>query len=181
MKRVLAGSLTAVVMGLLLWAGSRRPGPVAETSGAKPSGPETRIQRLLEDSARGDVASYLACFGGRLRARLERELAERGRDAFASDLKRAAEARRSHATFAPEPDGTDAARVTVETVYPDRNERQTYRLVQGADGWLVTEVETVRSHEPKAKYGAPATYQEPEGPPVQAGLTVETGQDQTTP
>lgn len=182
MKRALAGGLTVVIMGLLLWAGARRPEspkPAAEPAAAEApnpaSGAEARIQRLLEDSARGDVAAYLAGFGGTLRQRLERESAERGRDAFADDLKRAAATRKSHATFAPEPEGPDAARVTVETVYPDRNERQTYRLEQGPDGWLVTAVETVRSHQPKAKYGTPASYQEPEGPPVQPGLTVETG------
>ncbi|MDR3637013.1 MAG: hypothetical protein P4L84_24630 [Isosphaeraceae bacterium] len=185
MKRFVAGGLTIAIMGLLLWAGARRPEPVP--SSAEPgtveappnpaSGAEARIQKLLEDSARGDVSAYLAGFGGPLRERLEREMAERGRDAFAGDLKRAAAARKSHATFAPETEGADAARVTVETVYPDRNERQTYRLEQGPDGWLVMDVETVRSHQPKAKYGSPASYQEPEGPPVQPGLTVETGEE----
>lgn len=181
MKRLLAGGLTVAIMGLLLWAGARRPAStpqtdagVTETSNPA-SGAETRIQKLLDDAARGDVPAYLADFGGPLRQRLERELSERGDAAFATDLKRAAAARKSHATFAPEPDGANAARITVETVYADRNERQTYRLEQGADGWLVTDVETVRGHQPTAKYGSPASYQEPEGPPVQPGLTVETG------
>jgi hypothetical protein len=183
MKRALAAGLTAAIMGALLWAGARRPAPTAAPGPAEAAaeapgpaaGAEARVQKLLEDAARGDVPAYLAGFGGPLRDRLAREASERGRDAFAADLRRAAAARKSHATFAPEPDGPDAARVTVETVYPDRNERQTYRVEQGADGWLVTAVETVRSHQPKAKYGSPASYQEPEGPPVQPGVTVETG------
>ena len=183
MKRALAGALTVAIMALLLWAGTRRPGPSGASepgTAAVPDpsqGAEARIQKLLDDAARGDVAAYLAGFGGSLRQRLERERDERGRDAFADDLRRAAAARKSHATFAPEPEGEDAARVTVETVYPDRNERQTYRLERGTDGWHVTDVETVRSHQPAAKYGSAASYEEPEGPPVQPGVTVETGGD----
>jgi hypothetical protein len=181
MRRALAAGLTVVIMGLLLWGGARRPAPNPSpeaTTADTPSparGADARIQKLLEDAARGDVSAYLAAFGGPLRQRLERELAERGRAAFADDLQRAAAARKSHATFAPEPEGPSAARITVETVYLDRNERQTYRLEQSAEGWVVTAVETIRSHQPKAKYGAPASYQEPEGPPVQPGLMVETG------
>lgn len=181
MKRLLAGGVTIAIMGLLLWTGARQTSvtPQADTSVAEAPTPargaEGRIQKLLEDASRGDVRAYLADFGGPLRQRLERERTERGEAAFAADLKRAAAARKSHATFAPEPDGDTTARVTVETVYADRNERQTYRLEAGPDGWLVTEVETVRGHEPKFKYGSPASYQEPEGPPVQPGLTVETG------
>jgi hypothetical protein len=91
---------------------------------------------------------------------------------FADDLKRAARSRKSHAIFAVEPEGNVTARVTVETVYPDRNERQTYHLAQEAGGWLVNDVETVRSRVPKSRYGMPASYEEPEGVPVQ-GLAVQ--------
>ena len=118
------------------------------------------------------MSAYLDCFRGPLRDRLRREVDERGRDAFAADLRRAARSRKSHAVFAVEPEGEDAARVTVETVYPDRNERQTYHLTREGGGWLVVDVETVRSQVPKAKYGTQASYQEPEGVPVQ-GLAVQ--------
>ena len=131
-----------------------------------------RLGSLLESAWNGDVAGYLDCFSGPLRERLEREVNERGRDVFAADLKRAARSRKSHAIFAVEPEGAAAARITVETVYPDRNERQTYHLAQETGGWLVNDVETVRSQVPKARYGMPASYQEPEGVPVQ-GLAVQ--------
>jgi hypothetical protein len=143
---------------------------------------EARVNTLLEGAWSGDVPAYLDSFGGPLRDRLGREVEERGRDAFAADLKRAAQSRKSHAVFSAEPESDDVARVAVETVYPDRNERQTYRVDRGPSGWLVTEVETVRSHQPKAKFGTPASYQEPEGVPVQGmspnvGLSVETGDE----
>lgn len=186
MKRVLAGGITVVVMSLLAWSGIRRPlapppGP-AEGRTEAPNPAEARVHALLESAWNGNVADYLAAFDGPIRQRLEREIGERGRDAFAADLRAAARARKSHAVFAAEPDGDETARVTVETVYPDRNERQTYRIDRKPGGWLVTEVETVRSHQPKAKYGAQASYEAPEGVPVQTpGITVETGEAAAEP
>jgi hypothetical protein len=189
MRRLAAALVTIALMGLLLWTGVRRPArpPEPEVTTPEPrsnpaEGAEARIDALLESAWSGDVAAYLASFGGPIRQRLERQIEERGRAAFADDLRRAARSRKSHAVFAVEPEGADSARVAVETVYPDRNERQTFRLERAADGWLVTEVDTIRSQVPKAKYGAPATYQEPEGAPVPSGgLTVETGEETLGP
>ena len=113
-----------------------------------------------------DVEGYLAAFTGSLRDRLEREARERGRDGFADDLRRAAGARKSHALFAAEPDGPDACRIVVEAVYPDRNERQTYRLEHTPSGWLVAAVDSVRSRSPEEKYGSPAGFVGSEGLPV---------------
>jgi hypothetical protein len=185
MRRLAAAIVTMALMGLLLWTGLRPPARSLESGAMAPEarinpaeGAEARIDALLESAWSGDVSAYLASFGGPIRQRLEREIDERGRAAFADALRRAARARKSHAVFAVEPEGPDSARIAVETVYPDRNERQTFRLERGAGGWLVTEVETIRGQVPKARYGTPATYQEPEGVPVQTGgLTVETGDE----
>jgi hypothetical protein len=178
MKRIVAGVLTAALMGVLLYVGAKRPGGTsplgtsASPGDNKPDPAEARVATLLRTAGEGDVAGYLNCYGGTLRERLEREVNERGRDVFAADLKRAARSRKSHAIFAVEPEGEAAARIVVETVYPDRNERQTYHLAEQAGLWLVNDVETLRSQVPKARYGTPATYQEPEGVPVQ-GLAVQ--------
>jgi hypothetical protein len=198
MKRIVAALMTIALMGLLLWSGSRKgagpAGPGTDSNGNTdasnrtgsgrstnltistnvPDPAEVRLKTLLDAAWRGDVAAYLDGFGGPLRERLRREVDERGRDVFAADLKRAARSRKSHAIFGVEPEGQGAARITVETVYPDRNERQTYHLTQepSAGGWLVTDVETIRSQVPKARYGTMASYQEPEGVPVQ-GLAVQ--------
>jgi hypothetical protein len=177
MKRIIAGLLTVALMGVLLWSGRNRSATPAvseanRTGSNAPDPAELRLGSLLESALNGDVTGYLNCFSGPLRQRLDREVSERGRDVFAADLKRAAQSRKSHAIFAVEPEGAGAARITVETVYPDRNERQTYHLAQETGGWFVNDVETVRSQVPKARYGMPASYQEPEGVPVQ-GLAVQ--------
>jgi hypothetical protein len=176
MKRLLAGLVTVALMGVLIRAGLRDSGAGAnqenttisssEESGSS-SNPDDRVRSLLADASTGDVSAYLAAFAPSLRARFEREVNEKGQAAFAESLRSAAKARKSHAVFAPEADGPDASKVVVEAVYPDRNERQTYRLERIEGGWLVADVETVRGHRPQAKFGTPASYQEPEGVPVQ--------------
>jgi hypothetical protein len=186
MRRALAGLLTLVLMAFLLWSGARRgpdpspadearatPAPAARPADRSPA--EGRVRDLLAAAAEGDVPAYLDSFAEPLRGRLAREVEGRGREAFAADLKSASLARKGHAVFAAEPDGPAAALVTVESVYPDRNERQTYRVEQTPAGWLVAGVEPVKSRQPAAKYGAPAAYLAPEGPPVPGGVTVETG------
>ncbi len=170
MKRILAGLLTLVLMVVMAWAGLRRnavtPGPRGENDGLiKPA--EARVHALLQSASEGDVRAYLAAFDGPLLQRLEHEVDARGREAFAADLRRAARLRKSRAVFAADFEGEDVASVAVETVYPDRIERQTFRLGRKPQGWFVTEVTTARGHEPKSKFGSAAGFHEPEGVPVQ--------------
>jgi hypothetical protein len=194
MKSIVAGLVTVLILAAMLVIGSRNGVRVVEPD---PQGARTRaeeaaspaeetVRGLLRSGEGGDVASYLAMFTDPLKTRLEREVEGRGRVEFADDLKRAAAARKSHAVFAAEPEGDDAARVAVETVYPDRNERQVYRVEKTADGWRIADVAMVRSHQPAAKFGTPASYIAPEGvpiqtPPPEGGLTVETGDDADMP
>jgi hypothetical protein len=123
---------------------------------------------LLECAGRGDIPGYLSSFRGALRERLKHRVEELGSEAFAAELRRFGELKRSHAVFAPEPDGTDSetVRVDVETTFADRIERQTYHLKPFDAGWLVTEVERARDEIPKNAVGSWARYGEPEGVPV---------------
>jgi hypothetical protein len=184
MRRRLAALGSLIIMTVVFWAGLRRLGSPGDGSPLAPpdAGPAVRppvldsdlgsawdrIEALLDSAQRGDVAGYLAAFDGPLRARLEREAGERGRTAFAAELRRAAEARKSHATFAPVPDGEGGgtARITVESTFADRIERRVYRLVRGDGGWLITDVDAAGDRIPKNPLGSLATFQEPEGVPV---------------
>jgi hypothetical protein len=193
MKQIVAGILTALILGTMLVLGPRgtvhmvpSDPQAVETQGDIGGNPaEQTVLRLLRSGEAGDVNGYLAAFTDPLKSRLEREVEGRGDSAFADDLKRTAAARKSHAVFAAEPDGDAIARVTVETIYLDRNERQTYRVEMTPSGWRVAAVTTVRSHRPAVKFGSPASYIAPEGVPVQVppggGLTVETGDDPDPP
>lgn len=186
MKRALAAVLTLAVLGLLMWSSLRRDsipnagppsadgglGPVSVAPSENVESPIAGTVRVLLERARaGDIDGYLSQFSGPLRARLEREVAETGREGFATALRAASAARKGHAIFAPEAAGPDAARVVLESVYPDRNERQTFELARTDEGWRVVNVDSARGHEPSGRYGEPATFQGPEGNPLagQAG------------
>jgi hypothetical protein len=184
MKRVAAALITAIIMTLMTWTALSQPRfpriatKVAEAdfgsqdstlpATARFEGATSCIEGLLVSARAGDVASYLAAFGGPLRDRLAREADEIGRDIFALQLRRASQARKSHAIFTPESEGGsgDGARIVVESTFADRIERQTFRLEHAPNGWLITETETAREHVPKTPFGSLAKYQEPEGPPV---------------
>jgi hypothetical protein len=189
MKRLLAGLCTATIIGLMMWIGlGRSPSSTERASDSETGSPyqnprihdarlqdqvrlqgaTDQIERLLASAREGDASSYLNAFGGALRARLEREADENGRDAFAVGLRKAGLARKSHAIFTPEREGDrdDAARITVESTFADRLERQTFHLARADRGWLVIEVETAREQVPPHAPGSPATFAEPEGIPV---------------
>ncbi len=180
-RRILAGIATVALLGLMLAVGGRRPtsGLVSLRNAESDSlqTPEARLGALLDDARAGDVDAYLDAYAEPLRSRIAREADEAGRIAFGNELRRSAAARQGHALFAPEPDGPDAVRIAVEMVYPDRNERQVYRLERGPDGWRVAAVEAARGRSPAARFGTPATYGEPEGVPVQGLAPPDPAQD----
>jgi hypothetical protein len=175
-KQLIAGILTLVIAGVLLWTGRRgglpqsAPGQDSTESSRFRDEPALAAEAILRDTLdaarNGDVVAYLSSFAGAIRHRLDQNVEERGRAAFANDLKQAARARKGHAIFAPEPDGPDAYVITVESIYPDRNERQAYRLERSSGSWRITAVETARGRTPSNKYGEPAEYQAPEDVPV---------------
>ena len=118
------------------------------------------------------MQGYLTAFTGSLRDRLEREARERGRDGFADDMKRCCRCPQGPRHLRRGADGPDSCRIVVESVYPDRNERQTYRLERAASEWLVTTVDSVRSRSPAEKYGSPSGFVGTEGLP---GAVTEQG------
>ena len=177
MKRVIAGVLTLLIAGVLLWTGRRREPQlestrapfVSSTAQEEPAWAAEEFLRGTLDAARkGEVAAYLSSFGGALRQRLQHDVEQRGEAAFTADLQRAAQVRKSHALYAPEPDGPGAYVIAMESVYPDRNERQVYRLERADGNWLITAVEPARGHTPSTKYGALADFQPSQDVPVPA-------------
>ncbi len=165
-----------LLAGVLLWTGSRWEPPQLESTGASfAASPAQELPALaaaeflrgtLDAARKGDVAAYLSSFGGALRQRLQHDVEQQGNAAFAADLQRAARARKGHALYAPEPDGPGAYVIIVESVYPDRNERQAYRLERTDGNWLITAVEPKRGHTPLTRYGELADLQPSQDVPV---------------
>jgi hypothetical protein len=182
MKRSFAALGALLIMGVMVWAGLRRTGapasalPAAETRvlaadglpSSERKGVADRIEALLDCARRGDVSGYLSSFAEPLHTCLERLADERGRAAFADELRRTAQARKGHAIFEPEPDGDtfQSARIVVESMFADRIERQTFRVVRNGSSWVVSDVETANEHLPPKPLGSLASFEEPEGVPV---------------
>jgi hypothetical protein len=179
MKRAFALFLTIAIVGLMVSSALRRtvaPSPADDSRVVNVEAPRDRetegasdcIERLLASASDGDVTAYLSAFASPWKARLEREASEHGLADFGDRLKQAARARKSHAVFPPERDlpGSTAVRITVESTYADRLERQTYRLEHTSAGWRVTEVEMARDRVPAHLPGSLASFEEPEGVPV---------------
>lgn len=191
MKPLVAALLTLAILAAMLAIGSRQ-GERKNEPNAQPADSETNpteevIRVLIRAADAGDVDSYLAAFDGPLKARIGREIEVRGREIFAAELKRAADARKGHAIYAAEPEDADTAKVAVESIYPDRIERQLYRVVRSAEGWKVAEVATVRTLQPLYRFGTsvnPAASGDAEpkvSPTPRVGLTVESGDDLDPP
>ena len=58
-------------------------------------------------------------------------------------------------------EGAQEVELTVERVYENRNERQTYRLVRSDDGWRIAEVQAAEAFQPPIPYGAPVYQPSP--------------------
>jgi hypothetical protein len=195
MSRVLAGAVTTMIMGAVVWIALGRPSPSTDPAAGSGSASRLhdsrlggdgaltrarldtatdRVESLLASVRAGDVDAYLGCFGGALRARLEREADELGRKAFAARLKSVGLARKSHAVFAPmqEADRPDSIRITVESAFEKALERQTFHLENAPGGWLICDVETARQQEPHYPLGSLANFEQPEGIPL-AGARFE--------
>jgi len=155
----------------MLIAGSQAGAAERSDLGFRPpelSGVAERIEYLLECARRGDVRGYVNSFCGAFRARLEQRVEELGPDAFANELRRFGQLKKGHTVFAAEPDdeAVEIVRIAVETIFPDRNERQTYRLKRCLAEWFVIDVGEARDLVPKNVVGSWATFREPEGVPV---------------
>ncbi len=154
MRRLLAALITAVVFGAVLWFG-RGDVPPSPASDSGADTPEQCIQRMFEAAAAGDVTTYIDCFSGRERERLERGLADGRREALARSLIDAVATLRGRAVFADGPVGDDRARYTVDRVYQSRTERQTYELVCESGTWRIESVRTTQAFQPDTAYGTP--------------------------
>ncbi len=103
-------------------------------------GPEELVWRTSDAARRGDVRSYLDCFGDRLRDRLERTAAEMGEAQFSDYLTRLNQELTGIAVSDLERPNDQIATLRVEFVYRGKNEVQKheFKLVNGS--WKIVGV-----------------------------------------
>jgi hypothetical protein len=160
LKRWIAGLVTATLIVIVLVIARRRgPLPANPSAGATP---EACIERMFEAARQGDVETYLNCFTGSERDRLDRELGDQPRTAFARSLVEAVESLKGRAVFEGKTDGDPESNraLTVDRVYLNRTERQTYQLVRESGAWRIHTVQTATPFQPDKPYGTPV-YEPP--------------------
>jgi len=158
-KRTLAGLITLLVLGAVLWQGRGRPPAPLPLEKAADT-PEACVERMFAAAQRGDVPAYLDCFTGSERDRLERALAGQRPEAFAQSLRDAVATLKGRAVFRNGPPGDAAsaasiASYTIDRVYETRTERQLYRLTCAAGVWRIETVATASPFQPDKAYGSP--------------------------
>lgn len=164
MKRTVAGLLTLLILGAILWfgRGASTPPDEAPTTAASDT-PEACIERMFAAAQRGDVTAYLDCFMGSERDRLERELAGQPPEVFARWLQEAVASLKGRAVFRNEAPGTaaDSASYTIDRVYESRTERQRYQLTRQSGVWRIQSVSTANPFQPDKAYGSPVYEESP--------------------
>ncbi len=118
--------------------------------------PEDTVFEMVQAAQKGDTATYLDCFWGPLRTRLEQTRTEMGRQAFAEYLAEGAGAIKGVATIGePEPVGADM-RVQAEMVYEDKNEMQKFDLTERRGKWRISGMENPSRIKTIIPYGSEA-------------------------
>lgn len=172
MKRIVAGLLTLLLLGAVLWFGRGASTPPDQTPATAASDtPEACIERMFAAAQQGEVPAYLNCFAGPERDRLERELAGQPPQAFARSLQDAVAGLKGRAVFRNEAPDTaaDSASYTIDRVYESRTERQRYQLTRQSGIWRIQSVATANPFQPAKAYGTPV-YEAPPGQEKGAGL-----------
>ena len=114
-----------------------RESPVRES--AREEDPEDVLIAMVQAMERGDVEALKECFGGDLRRRLEDLLARDSAPWLSEWRRRRGSAVKGLAILGREELGPDQVRVLTETVYNDRNTRQSFRLQRVDGSWRVTD------------------------------------------
>lgn len=151
MKHIAALVATAVLLATVLSLGrgrSNRQGPAS---------PSECLTRMFSAAEQGDLAAYLNCFTGPQRERIERELSGQSAEEFAAALRDAVRTLKGRAVSGSDDVKPDAhsATLTVERIYGQHAERQSYHFVRQSDNWQIDSVGAVEKHQPPVPYGTP--------------------------
>lgn len=123
-----------LLAGLAYFIARDRQAPRATETGATA---EDVLIGMVEAMGKGDVAAWLDCFGGELRGRLETLVRQLGNQELAAQLKARHQPMKGFAILEKQPQGNDRLVVSTETVYADKNARQTFVLQRQSVSWKI--------------------------------------------
>ncbi len=124
------------ILGCFVFFASRDT-PIRDTG--REESPDEVLIAMVQALERGDVQALKECFGGDLRRRLEDLLARDSAPWLSEWLRRRGSAVKGLAILDQEELGPDQVRVLTETVYNDRNTRQSFLLERENGSWRVTQ------------------------------------------
>ncbi len=166
MKRVVAAVITGVLLAIAVFCSrsqplnNERPEDIPNRPPAKDC-----IERMFDAAEKGDLETYIDCFTGPERKRLDRDLETAPKDRFAQSLKDALQPLMGRAISDPLPedddaDNSDTTSLVVERIYANRNETQTYFLRYQNNRWRIFEVRKSVVIQPPIPFGTPV-YESP--------------------
>lgn len=101
--------------------------------------PEDLLIEMVVASGEGEVERFLACFGGELEERLRGVVRREGEDKIADWLRERSRPVKGFAILDKEPQEAGRVLVKTETVYQDRNTRQSFLLEERGGGWKIVQ------------------------------------------
>jgi hypothetical protein len=108
----------------------------------------------MVDAARtGEVDAYLGVFTGGLEASLRRAVAERTVAAFAAYLRDSSASVKGVAVYDAQWESAEKARVRMDYIYQDRNEKQLIELAKVSNKWKITQFSAGESVKALIPYG----------------------------
>ena len=164
-KQITAAVATLLILGAAVFAfrgretdsAARRTLATATSDSdlAAPAKPADCVYAMFDAARAGDVDTYLDCFAGDARRKIDDALTEsRSREQFAARLRGPLVRLKGFAIpGAPEPDG-DFIELSVEKVFEGYTETLAVELAKTAAGWKITSLETTGRD--ASTYGQPA-------------------------
>ncbi|MCC7234631.1 MAG: hypothetical protein IT163_04970 [Bryobacterales bacterium] len=158
--QLLTGALIAAI-AVWLWTRPRGAAPEPATEASAPTpvrrepSPQDAIYAMIDAARAGDVKTYLACFTGAMRPRLEQALAESGEAKFGDYLKRTNAELKGVAIDEPAAVGNGEVKARVEYVYAGRNEVQVMTVLRTGAGWKIARLDEAERVKTQVPYGTP--------------------------
>lgn len=157
MQRHFITLLTLLLIGAGVWwtARNRRAG-----SADAATTPEEVIQAMLDASRRGDARAYLDCFSQAMRPELEATRQQMGEARFREYLTESQAPVMGVATSRLAEPQSDRARIEVEFILRDKNQRQTVELRNSGGRWRIEAMSQAVYVKPAIPYGT-KVFEEP--------------------
>jgi hypothetical protein len=156
MQRHLITILTLLLIGAGVWFTARnRP-----TNSADAATPEDAVQAMLDASRRGDTVAYLDCFTETMRPQLDATRQQMSEARFREYLAESQAPVMGVATSRLPETRPDHARIEVEFILRDKNQRQTVELKNDAGQWRIEAMSQAVHAKPPLPYGT-KVFEEP--------------------